>query len=270
MSPAATKTAPAKIRLCQEFIKNDELKLEQCQQRIVEGRCRNKDKHVGKYKTNFCKDGHCEGSNPRNYKGDPVFTCRLWATCPCQCHVMYDQMYAASGLAREVVNNSDYKVDKTLFWMPSPEERIAMIASSSPATPDAPTIVESPLPEAVPVTVRRSYTPTATGRAARGELEAWVKDQCDIWIVEKEQFNCTPVYLSMEIGRTHGIKEPSVGAISAVFDRWTKIGFAEIGKKPTRFIAYTEQGVRLGLEGCKDKAKRDSKSVDRAASRRMR
>jgi hypothetical protein len=181
---------------------------------------------------------------------------------------MYDQMFAASDMPRELVDNSEWVV-KPEFWMPTPEERIAMHAASEAPRPNAPTIVESPLPEAVPVTLRRSYTPTATGRAARGELEAWVKDHCDIWIVEADGSLCTPAYLATEIGRAQGIKEPSVGAISAVFDRWVKIGFATVLKKPTRFEGYTEQGIRIGLEGCKDKMKRSRKSAEAAAGRRI-
>jgi hypothetical protein len=169
---------------------------------------------------------------------------------------MYDQMFAMADRPREVVDNSGWHPPKGEFWMPTPEERMAIIASSRPHAPDAPVLVESPLPGAVPATIRRSFTPTATGRAARGELELWVKEQCDIWIVEQDGNLCTPVILSEEIGRAQGIKPPSVGAISAVFDRWVAIGFAVIDKKPVRFTSYTEEGIRLGLEGCKDKAKR--------------
>lgn len=266
---AKTAAAPPKPRICSEFIKDDNLKLVQCKQKLVEGRCRNKDKHVSKYKTGWCQRGWCEGSNPKTFSGKPAPTCKSWATCPCNCHSMYDQMFAATDRPRELVNNSEYRAPKNIFWMPSPEERIALHASSEVARPDAPTVVESPLPDAVPVTLRRTYTPTATGRAARGELESWVKDECDIWIVEQDGSLCTPVYLANEIGRKQGIKPPSVGAISAVFDRWVKIGFANVEKKPTRFISYTELGVRIGLEGCKDKAKREAKAVEREAGRRI-
>ena len=268
MSPAATPTQP-KLRICNEFIKDDNLKLVQCKTRLVEGRCSQRDKHVAKYKTGFCAKNWCEGQNPKTFSGAPAPTCKSWATCPCSCHTMYDQMYAATGMAREVVNNSEYRAPKGQFWMPSPEERIALHASSDIVRPNAPVVVESPLPEAVPVTLRRSYTPTATGRAARGELEAWVKDECDIWVVEQDGTLCTPPYLANEIGRKQGIKQPSVGAISAVFDRWVKIGFANIEKKPTRFISYTDQGIRLGLEGCKDKAKRAKRSAEAEAGRRI-
>lgn len=183
---------------------------------------------------------------------------------------MYDTMFRMSGLPREVVNNSKYHPPKGEFSMPSIEDRIRMHALSRPGLVNVPVLVESPLPDAVPVTIRRSFTPTATGRAARGELEAWVKDQCDIWIVEQDGNLCTPTMIAEEIGKTQGIKPPSVGAIGAVFDRWVKIGFAVIDKKPVRFTAYTEEGIRLGLEGCKEKAKRGKKLAIATSARTLR
>ena len=135
--------------------------------------------------------------------------------------------------------------------------------------PVAPRVEESPLPDAVPATIVRAFNPTASGRAAPGELELWVKQHCDIWLVEAERFPCTPAYLSEEIGKAQGIKPPSVGAITAVFQRWVKIGFAEIGAKPARFLKYTDDGVKLGLEGCKVRHKAKRKAAEAAAGRRI-
>jgi hypothetical protein len=44
-----------------------------------------------------------------------------------------------------------------------------------------------------------------------------------------------------------------------VFKRWERIGFAVIDRKPTRFSRYTEDGVKLGLEVLKLKAKNAAK-----------
>lgn len=261
--------APKGPRVCPRLVKNDKLELVKCGRRFVEGRCGNELIHVSKYKTGFCQKGWCEGKNPTTHSGAPAPTCKMWKTCACECHRSYDQMFALSNLPREVVYNSHWHPPKGEFWMPSPEDRMAALASSRPGVADTPVLVESPLPDAVPATLRRSYGATTTGRAARGELEAWVEEQCSIWVVEDDGTLCTPAYLSEEIGRIQGIKPPSVGAISAVFDRWVKIGFAVVEKKPTRFISYTEQGVRLGLEGCKDKFKRAKKSAAAEAGRRI-
>lgn len=270
MATTPTKAAaPQQPRVCSRLIKNDKLELVKCGRRFVKGLCGNEAIHVSKYKTGFCEKGWCEGKNPTTFSGNPAPTCKMWQTCGCDCHRTYDQMFAMSGLPREVVYNSHWHPPKGEFWMPSPEEKMAALASSRPGVADGPKLVESPLPNAVPATLRRSYGATATGRAARGELEAWVEEQCSIWVVEADGSLCTPAYLAEEIGRTQGIKPPSVGAISAVFDRWVRIGFAEIAKKPTRFERYTEEGVRLGLEGCKDKAKRAKKMAQAEAGRRI-
>jgi hypothetical protein len=255
-SAVAAPKKPAVPRVCKRLIKDDKLEKVPCNRRFVEGRCGNEKIHISKYKTGWCNQGWCEGKNPVTFRGEPAPTCKSWKTCGCSCHDIFDTMFRMSDKAREVVNNSKYHPPKGEFRMPTVEERIAMHTLSRPGQPNTPKLVESPLPDAVPATIARSYAPTATGRAARGELEAWVKEQCDIWIVEAEEFPCTPQYLSDEIGRVQGIKAPSVGAISAVFERWISMGFADVQKKPTRFIAYTPQGIQLGLEGCKEKFKR--------------
>jgi len=178
-------------------------------------------------------------------------------------------MFQMSGMDRQVVDNSGYSPEHGGFWMPTLEERARMAVLSKSSGPVAPRVEESPLPDAVPATIVRTFTPTNTGRAAPGELELWVKQHCDIWLVEKYPFPCTPAWLSEEIGKTQGIKPPSVGAISAVFERWVKIDFASIAKKPTRFEGYTSNGITLGLEGCKAKLKAKRRAAEAAAGRRI-
>lgn len=172
-------------------------------------------------------------------------------------------------MERVLVEKSEYHTPERAFWMPSDDPEYWATARSSDNGAPVPVLVQSPIPDAVPATVRRSYAPTATGRAARGELESWVKDACDVWLVEGYDFYCTPVWLSEEIAITQAIKAPSVGAISAVFERWSKLGFASIEKKPTRFIKYTDQGVKLGLEQMKARSKRQVKLVDAEKKRNL-
>lgn len=172
-------------------------------------------------------------------------------------------------MPRQLVDNSGYAPDHSEFQMPTLEERIAMHPLSSGPSSNAPRLVESPAPDLVPATVERAYAPTASGRAAPGELESWVKRECDVWLVEDEGFPCTPAYLAEQVGKTQGIKPPSVGAITAIFNRWVKIGFAEVAAKPARFVKYTEDGIRLGLDGCKARAKRQRRMAEAAAGRRF-
>jgi hypothetical protein len=95
-----------------------------------------------------------------------------------------------------------------------------------------------------------------------------VKTACDVWLVESYSFPCTPAWLAEEIAAAQAIKAPSVGAISAVFERWIKLGFAVIEKKPTRFVSYTDEGIKLGLEGLKARSKR-TKQLTEAEKKRL-
>lgn len=210
----------------------------------------------GKYKTGLCGNGCCEGTNPKNVFGHALPTCTHWQTCSCKCHLFYDEMFKVAGEQRTAVDNSSYAPDKGDFVMPSMDEIIASRVSSSATQTSPPQILQSERPDVIPATVTRTYGPTPSGRAARGELESQVKWACDLWLVEAPPWACTPRWISEEIAKQYGIKPPSVGAIDAVLNRWVTIGFAIKETKPTRFSAYTEDGIKLTLEGCKQRAKR--------------
>jgi hypothetical protein len=175
-------------------------------------------------------------------------------------------MFQMSEMERMLVDNSTFKPERPTFWMPNPVDLAASRISSNDGAASAPTIIESPAPDLVPATMARTFAPTATGRAAKGELEAQVKEACDVWLIDhptmpqRQARPCTPPWVSEEIGHKYGIKNPSVGAIDAVWKRWALIGFAVIEKKPTRFVKYTEEGIRLTLEGCKERARRQKRS----------
>ena len=124
----------------------------------------------------------------------------------------------------------------------------------------------APVPTPPPAT----FAPTPTGRAARGQLESWVLEQVTIWTVEGYDFPCTPVWISREIGREQAIDPPSVGAISAVFDRWANLGFATIEKKPVRFSGFTLEGKTKGLDRMKAEVKRKQKFEKAAQKRTLR
>jgi hypothetical protein len=170
-------------------------------------------------------------------------------------------MFEMTGTPRILIENPEYKPVKSPFWMPSLEDRVLMAAAAAAVSfnskePSTPVTIESPAPGVVPGTVARSFAPTATGRAARGELESWVRAVTDEWLVENYDFPCTPAWIGEQIAQKQGIvKPPSSGAIDAVLNRWVEIGFAVKEKKPTRFLRYTEEGVEHGLEAMKLKAK---------------
>lgn len=249
-------------RICKEKIKDEKtLELKSCNKIIEDSRCPDKPEHMMKFKTGFCENGDHEGTKKKSPSGKSRRTCRDWKVCPCDCHTTFDRMFLISEMPRTLQDFSGYKVDHSEFWLPTLEDRVAFNMLSKSPTREPPIVLESPLPTVVPATMTRIYAATSSGRSAPGELEAWVLKQCSIWLVEQELFPCTPIYLSIEVGRAEGIKPPSVGAINAIFARWVNLGFAVVQKKPVRFEGFTPNGVALGLEGCKEKAKHQRKTT---------
>jgi hypothetical protein len=233
---------------------------EQCGIKYTTERCPEPDPHLKSMKTGACGINWCEGTKAKDWRGNPAPTCTWWETCPCLCHDLVSKMFAESGMDRIPVEISGYTVDRSQFWMPTDEDRAQWAAEraarSNATAPDAPIVIESPAPGIVPPMVTRSFGPTTTGRAARGELEAWVNKVCGMWLVEQYKFECTPLFISETIAKDEGIKAPSTGAITACLDKWAEIGYAVIARKPVRFVGYTPDGLQSGLEGIKDRYSR--------------
>lgn len=248
------------VKVCKETVRTEGGNRETCGVEYDGERCPQPDPHLFRLKSGFCNNGWCEGTTAKTWRGNPAPTCEFWETCPCNCHDMVSKMFAMSEMERIPVNNSGYIVDDGGFKRPSPDE-IAQEAAerrlrSNGSAPDAPIIIESPAPGIVPPLVARSFRPTATGRAARGELESQVNKVCGIWLVEQYPWPCTPLWISETIAKDEGIKAPSTGAITACLDKWAKLGFAVIARKPVRFERYTPDGVNIGLEAMKERARR--------------
>jgi hypothetical protein len=212
-----------------------------------------------KITSGFCSIGHCEGTKPTgSISGTPMKTCE-WtsAACSCKCHADLDEMFRMMDMERVSQLNPDYREPEEL------EKLRATLAAirdqrATFTRPDAPppVIIESPAPDVVPATVQRSFAATATGRAARGQLESQVKEACDLWAITGSTKPCTPGWISEYIQtRWELAKPPSQGAINSVLERWTAIDFAVTAKKPTRFVSYTENGLKYGLETQKVRAK---------------
>ena len=260
---------PKIVKKCRALVKDKRGTATVCD-KTLKGECPNRREHVRTSMTGFCGIGAHEGSRTETPGGKKLKTCAEWKYCPCDCHKMYDQMYSMSEMDRVVVDNSGYSPPHNTYWVPTLEERVALSASSNSVGMIAPVVIESPLPDSVPTTTRRSFAPTPTGRSARGELESWTKDVCDEYLVENYKAPCTPMYVAEQIGKNEGIKPPSSGAVNAVFERWIKMGFAIIEKKPTRFVGYTTAGIELGLDVLKLKIKMAAKSEQSNANRGIR
>lgn len=221
-------------------------------------------------KSGFCSIGHHEGGRYPGPSGKLNKTCTMIDSCTCDepnCHLFFNKLFNDSGMERVAVDNSGYEPGHLGFVLPEPEIVAAPSVLSTVGVPDTPDALESVAPGLVPPRKRHAYDPTQSGRAARGQLEDQVNEVCSTWVVEQIKLPCTPVYISEEIARKEGIKAPSTGAIAAVFDRWERIGYAVIGKKPTRFLQYTEDAIEHGLDWIKERAKRQGKSRAAAIQR---
>lgn len=220
-----------------------------------------------KVRSGFCGAGQCEGTEPVSYSGIPMKTCQSWMTCSCDCHIAVTKMFEMTGLERIPVENPHYHPVKSPYWMPSPEDRVADLRASNGSGAVAPIVLESRDPGRAPARVVPSYGTTPSGRAARGQLESWVQEACDEFLVEAPEAKCTPDWISNKIYALQGVEPPSVGAIHAVLMRWQTLEFAYVEKKPVRFLGYTPQGIQMGLDGLKAQAKRQKKMREMAGRR---
>ena len=264
----ATKT---KVTLCKSKVKNEDGTIRACENPMPSGLCSERTEHLSPLRTGFCAVEAHEGVAKKSHSGAYMRTCEKWKTCPCDCHKTFDQMFAMSGMPRVVVDNSRYVSPHNPFWMPTPEERAAMRAAAEAKATVEEVVIASPDPENIPISFRKEYAPTPTGRAARGQLESEVRAACDVWMQGKTADLCTPAWLSAQVATARGGGDaPSVGAIDAIFKRWEGIGFAVIERKPTRFVKYTPEGVAKGIEALKIAAKTRGKLEAGQAARTLR
>lgn len=194
----------------------------------------------------ICQTGAHEGTRPKSYAGVPRQVCLL-SWCECECHKKLDEMFAMMEMERTPQDNPEYIPPERTYWMPSDDPEYRMPAASSDFTEDGSVAV-----------LEKEVKVTDSGRTQRGGLEFWVQRECLAWILDHDEGElCTPKFLSAEIARVEGIKPPSQGAISAVFDRWERYGYARIGRdRPQRFLGLTEQGEKQGLDWCRANAKK--------------
>jgi hypothetical protein len=255
--PPKTKVVTKK---CKVLVRTESGNRETCDVEYTGEKCPQPDPHLNAFKTGFCSNGWCEGTKAKTWKGTPAPTCKFWETCPCDCHDLISKMFAMSDMERIPVDESGYVAEDGGFKRITDADRAQWAAEraarSSGMASDAPLVIESPAPGIVPPSIQRTFRPTASGRAARGELETQINQACAEWLVEQYPWPCTPLWISETIGKAAGIKPPSTGAITAALDKWQKLGYASVARKPVRFTGFTEEGIRLGLEVMKEEHRR--------------
>lgn len=228
-------------------------------------------KHLSGFCNNYNQPPQCEGTKPRDDLGRPKMTCPIYESCPCDCHERLDMMFETTGLERVEMPNPDYKPPVPTYVIP--EMRfddplaVAVGGDGASASTDVQQITQpAHMPPAAPLAQRR----TPTGRAARGGLEAQVWDACSTIAKDFEGLDITPKLVSDWIVNRYKIPTPSSGAINAVWDRWTKLGYAEQAKKPNRFLKFAGEGTWEELLRLKASSKRAAKASVSAARRGFR
>lgn len=221
-----------------------------------------------KFMTGFCNDngkpGQHEGQKPKSFSGKPLPTCEFAASCPCECHMLLDNMFKVTNMERKLVPNPEYAPERGEFVMPdfaeNPLADPALAFGGVIGTPDVERRVAVPASTAAaPLATRR----TETGRAARGGLEAQVWDAC--FNMPEDLGDLTPKMIVEWIATQYNIPTPSTGAVNAVWERWLKLGFCELGKKPNRFLGFVNDGTWEELARLKGSVKRQEKSAATAA-----
>lgn len=237
-----------------------------------------------KFPTGYCatvnipeqSQGH-EGTSPTSWKGTPMRVCTDYLTCPCTCHYQIDQMYQMLGIDRPIPEQSTaymahVRAQCAEFEMPDRWESPILAPLSSVGGTDALPDDEGPVtvpsrPVLAPLsthplhgTVRPGFTPTPTGRRARGQLEYDVLTVCDEFVHDVYEWEyCLPKLVSERIAVMNQSEPPSTGAINAVWDRWEALGFAKQEKKPSRFSDFVIDGSHQTLANLKNEAKRTKK-----------
>lgn len=205
------------------------------------------------YKTGFCGSGLHEGTAPVSMSGKPMKVCAFPDVCTCECHIKFNKMYELAGAERHIHQNPNYVPvvgpDLSEYFTRSEELEPHSIGNGNrTARPvDKPSVVAPGLLES-----SRTFDPTPTGYRQRGQLEVEVQAVCNRAMTGEFDDLMTPAKIAEIIDPSN---PPSSGAIGAVFNRWEQIGYATIHRKPLYFQGYTIDGLRLGLEAMKRKAK---------------
>lgn len=206
------------------------------------------------YKTGFCGMGQHEGTAPVAYNGKPMKVCVAYEICTCSCHEKFNSMYKMANTERRVHQNPNYEPVMHPSYAEYFSESEELLGTPMGAGSTTTRVMEKPS-ETAPGLLEsaRSFTVTPSGYRQRGQLEVEVQQVCNRAMMGEFDEHCTPQFIAQQIDPDN---PPSTGAIGAVFNRWERIGYAKIHRKPLYFQHLTVEGMRDGLEALKRKAKR--------------
>lgn len=212
------------------------------------------------YITGFCNSGACEGTKKLSERGSLLRACSgeyvvqgKTYKCGCECHEVFRQIAEITGLTvkHDLISTfmgpSSIKETGTRANVPTTKSApVVGLVVPSNALPVAETTGASPslVDQRGPTLAVPAFKPTASGRAARGELEEQVK------YVLRQHFNLAevgtaPALVPKEISEIiNKDKPPSVGAVYAVLKRLQNRGLVVLADKPFRVVDTTEYGRR--------------------------
>jgi hypothetical protein len=209
------------------------------------------------YRSGFCNLGLHESTAPKDRNGKALKVCVFYETCTCECHQIVNEIFELSGTPREGKQNPDY-----VPYVPT--HNLGLKTIEAPGILDEVEVPKNTMisiaPGIIPGAIVKEFTPTPSGRLARGQLTLWVKEICDEWIVEMYDVTCTPQWIAEKIKEYHKLGEFDPGGIYGIFYKWRDWEFAYIDEKPLRFDGYTDHGIKAGLDGCEAEYKRKMKA----------
>lgn len=216
----------------------------------------------GKHISGFCGNGHHEGLSPKNHMGQPLKVCTVLgldgeARCNCQCHKDIDEMYESANAPRVPQQNPEWKPPKfeSLDWVWE-RDALALRGTNTPAVEyqpgaapgDAGITLESPR--------YADAEPTPSGVRRRGQLEEEVQRVCVGYLQGEVKPDDDGDMTTKHIAHLIDADDPpSAGAVHSVLLRWERIGYAVIERDPVQFTLLTPDGMKMGLQSLKNKAK---------------
>jgi hypothetical protein len=243
------------------------------------------------YITQHCANEVHEGVVKFGSKGDPFHACQgeyvfrfLVVRCTCDCHAV---TYRLAEIQAEIDAEREAGLLPALNPPSNPTGNggtagIVATATSEPITPDAAgdaadarrrmyrvllnTGNISAQPEALVMRhiFGKEYDPAqllqaATGsRRTKGELELNIELLCHLWL-DGKLVGWKTLTADAIPTLVDALDPPSEGAVRAVFTRWKQFAMAEIGEAPVRFIKFSDEVNRHGVEYVRIRLERERK-----------
>lgn len=222
------------------------------------------------YESQHCTNGHHEKSSNKSEKGATYKACQgvykfIWVvvTCTCWCHAMFRE-----AVERAAESIPELEVAHTTIPKQTPGS-VDVVPSQHVVTAPRGTEIrgywtnvllnenlEPQLFKMIKKLVMKVTGPLEVQvtkledgeRRPKGSLDVNVEAVCNLSLEGYIPQELTTVNVGMLI---NALDPPSPGAIQAVFDRWAKAGFCELGTKPVRLLRFTTLVGENGIAGAK-------------------